>query len=106
MFASTHLSPFIFLVAHVASARDDKMKDSTSASPSSNVSVSGELDADRLMKRMFNAAIATAQPSLRVPDFLPTPPRGRLIVIGAGKASAAMAKQSKITGRVRWKESL
>jgi hydroxypyruvate reductase len=68
------------------------MKDSTSASPSSNVSVSGELDADRLMKRMFNAAIAIAQPSLRVPDFLPTPPRGRLIVIGAGKASAAMAK--------------
>ncbi|MDR5760175.1 glycerate kinase [Caballeronia sp. LZ035] len=41
---------------------------------------------------MFKAAIATAQPALRVPDFLPSPPRGRTIVIGAGKASAAMAK--------------
>ncbi|WP_250480077.1 MULTISPECIES: glycerate kinase [unclassified Caballeronia] len=41
---------------------------------------------------MFEAAIAIAQPSLRVPGFLPNPPRGRLIVIGAGKASAAMAK--------------
>ncbi|WP_246217465.1 glycerate kinase type-2 family protein [Paraburkholderia panacisoli] len=41
---------------------------------------------------MFGAAIATAQPALRVPDFLPQPPRGRTIVVGAGKASAAMAK--------------
>jgi hydroxypyruvate reductase len=47
---------------------------------------------DRLLRAMFSAAIASAQPSARVPQFLPPPPRGRLIVIGAGKASAAMAK--------------
>jgi hydroxypyruvate reductase len=41
---------------------------------------------------MFNAAIAAAQPALRVPQLLPPLPAGRLIVIGAGKASAAMAK--------------
>ncbi|MEC5409341.1 glycerate kinase [Paraburkholderia sp. MPAMCS5] len=41
---------------------------------------------------MFKAAITTAQPALRVPDFLPEAPRGRTIVIGAGKASAAMAR--------------
>src|SRR5262249_5506442 len=41
---------------------------------------------------MFDAAIAAAQPSLCVPPNLPAPPRGRLIVIGAGKASAAMAR--------------
>ncbi|WP_244218007.1 glycerate kinase type-2 family protein [Paraburkholderia caledonica] len=41
---------------------------------------------------MFKAAIATAQPALRVPHFLPKPPHGRTIVIGAGKASAAMAQ--------------
>ncbi|HTD04576.1 glycerate kinase [Undibacterium sp.] len=41
---------------------------------------------------MFTAAIASAQPALRVPEFLPLPPKGRMIVIGAGKASAAMAK--------------
>lgn len=41
---------------------------------------------------MFDAAIAAAQPALCVPRNLPPPPRGRLVVIGAGKASAAMAK--------------
>lgn len=47
---------------------------------------------DRLLTGMFDAAIAIAQPALRIPQFLPAPPRGRLIVIGAGKASAAMAR--------------
>ena len=41
---------------------------------------------------MFDAAIAAAQPALCIPAHLPPKPRGRLIVIGAGKASAAMAK--------------
>ncbi|MFC5300642.1 glycerate kinase type-2 family protein [Azospira restricta] len=41
---------------------------------------------------MFEAAIASAQPALRIPAFLPPPPAGRLLVIGAGKASAEMAK--------------
>lgn len=47
---------------------------------------------ERLLDDMFHAAIAVAQPVRRVPEFLPAPPRGRTIVIGAGKASAAMAK--------------
>lgn len=41
---------------------------------------------------MFDAAIAAAQPAVCVPRWLPAPPRGRLVVIGAGKASAAMAR--------------
>jgi hydroxypyruvate reductase len=41
---------------------------------------------------MFHAAIASAQPAVCVPPHLPQPPRGRLIVVGAGKASAAMAQ--------------
>jgi hydroxypyruvate reductase len=41
---------------------------------------------------MFRAAIASAQPAVCVPAHLPKPPRGRLIVVGAGKASAAMAQ--------------
>ena len=45
-----------------------------------------------LLRQMFDAAIASAQPALCVPPQLPQPPRGRLIVIGAGKASAAMAR--------------
>lgn len=45
-----------------------------------------------LLQRMFKAAIAAAQPALCIPLHLPDPPRGRLIVIGAGKASAEMAR--------------
>ena len=45
-----------------------------------------------LLRRMFEAAIGAAQPALCVPPHLPPPPRGRLVVIGAGKASAAMAR--------------
>jgi glycerate 2-kinase len=45
-----------------------------------------------LLRAMFDAAIAAALPSLRVPAWLPGKPTGRTIVVGAGKASAAMAK--------------
>jgi glycerate 2-kinase len=44
-----------------------------------------------LLRRMFDAAVAAAQPSVVLPRHLPAPPRGRTIVIGAGKATAAMA---------------
>src|SRR5271155_1779885 len=45
-----------------------------------------------LLRHMFDAAVASAQPALCVPPHLPAAPRGRLIVVGAGKASAAMAR--------------
>ena len=45
-----------------------------------------------LLRRMFDAAIAAAQPALCLPEHLPPRPAGRLLVIGAGKASAAMAR--------------
>ena len=50
--------------------------------------------ADRraLLLAMFDAAIAAAQPALCLPPHLPAPPKGRTLVIGAGKASAAMAR--------------
>jgi glycerate 2-kinase len=48
--------------------------------------------AEALLREMFGAAIASAQPALCIPPHLPPPPRGRLIVVGAGKASAAMAR--------------
>ena len=41
---------------------------------------------------MFDAAIAAAQPAICLPQHLPPMPKGRLVVIGAGKASAAMAQ--------------
>jgi glycerate 2-kinase len=45
-----------------------------------------------LLRAMFQAAVDAAAPSLCVPPHLPKRPRGRTIVIGAGKASGAMAK--------------
>ncbi|MDD5031152.1 MAG: glycerate kinase [Rhodoferax sp.] len=44
-----------------------------------------------LLRQMFDAAVAAAQPALCLPVHLPPPPKGRTVVIGAGKASAAMA---------------
>ena len=46
----------------------------------------------QLLRRLFDGAIASAQPALCVPPHLPPAPVGRLVVIGAGKASAAMAR--------------
>jgi hydroxypyruvate reductase len=46
----------------------------------------------KLLEALFEAAIGAAQPEHCVPPHLPPAPRGRLIVIGAGKASAAMAR--------------
>ncbi|QFU16090.1 glycerate kinase type-2 family protein [Microvirga thermotolerans] len=45
-----------------------------------------------LLLKMFQAAVAAADPALCVPPALPARPRGRTIVVGAGKASAAMAR--------------
>ena len=44
------------------------------------------------LEQLFRAAIAAAQPALCIPAHLPEAPVGRLIVIGAGKASAEMAR--------------
>src|SRR5215468_8119951 len=45
----------------------------------------------KLLREMFDAAVAAASPALCVPKSLPRPPKGRTIVVGAGKAAAAMA---------------
>ena len=45
-----------------------------------------------LLGRMFQAAVDAAQPARRIPACLPEPPKGRTIVVGAGKASSAMAQ--------------
>jgi hydroxypyruvate reductase len=53
------------------------------------------MEAKELLRAMFDAAIAAAQPDKCVPPHLPdllSRPGGRLLVIGAGKASAAMAR--------------
>ena len=51
-----------------------------------------QINPRELLQQMFAAAVAAAQPDLCIPRYIPEPPKGRLIVIGAGKASAAMAR--------------
>jgi hydroxypyruvate reductase len=45
-----------------------------------------------LLRALFDAAVGAAQPERVLPPFLPDPPSGRLVVTGAGKAAAAMAR--------------
>jgi glycerate 2-kinase len=45
-----------------------------------------------LLEQMFRQAVAQAQPALAVRRHLPEAPTGRTVVIGAGKASAQMAR--------------
>ena len=44
-----------------------------------------------LLIASFRAAVAAADPAHRVPPHLPSPPRGRILVVGGGKAAASMA---------------
>ena len=45
-----------------------------------------------LLLDLFGAAVAAADPALLLPGRLPQPPAGRTLVVGAGKAAAAMAR--------------
>jgi glycerate 2-kinase len=49
------------------------------------------MDRDQL-QRYFDKAVAAAQPDRAVAHHLPQRPKGRTIVVGAGKASAQMAR--------------
>jgi glycerate 2-kinase len=45
-----------------------------------------------ILRSLFDAAVAAAQPDLRIPPLLPPPPQGKTVVVGAGKSAAAMAR--------------
>src|SRR3979490_451897 len=44
-----------------------------------------------LLLESFNAALAAADPLRLVPQHLPQTPKGRTLVVGAGKSAGAMA---------------
>lgn len=50
------------------------------------------IDPSKLLRQALDAAIASAQADRCIPDYLPAPVKGRTLVIGAGKASASMAR--------------
>jgi glycerate 2-kinase len=63
-------------------------------------------DPVKILKHLFDVAVAAADPLACLPAHLPPQPTGRTIVIGAGKAAASMAKavednwQRPLTGMV------
>ena len=62
---------------------------------------------ETLLRAAFEAAIEAARAENCVPGWLPSPPRGRTLVVGAGKAAAAMALafdrhwQAELTGALQ-----
>lgn len=51
-----------------------------------------EINPERFLRGLFDAAVAAADPMVCVPPHLPAPAKGRTVVVGAGKASAVMAQ--------------
>ncbi|NBC88820.1 MAG: DUF4147 domain-containing protein [Alphaproteobacteria bacterium] len=49
-------------------------------------------DPAAFLRRLFDRAVAVADPMQSLAQYLPPRPKGRLLVIGAGKASARMAE--------------
>ena len=49
-------------------------------------------DPKGFLTALFDAAVKAARPAEAVPKHLPEPPKGKTIVVGAGKAAAAMAR--------------
>ena len=43
------------------------------------------------LRQLFDQAVQRALPLHNTPAFLPKPPKGRTLVLGAGKAAGAMA---------------
>ena len=48
-----------------------------------------------LLRGALQTAVAAANPARTLPEYLPPPPKGRLIVVGAGKAAAGMARAAE-----------
>lgn len=44
------------------------------------------------LAQLFASAVGATLPRLCLPPFLPAPPKGKIVVVGAGKAAAAMAQ--------------
>jgi len=65
---------------------------------------------DSILKNAFAAAVAVADPQVIVPQYLAKifpagqEPRGRCLVVGAGKASASMASALETYAKVHWPE--
>ncbi len=70
------------------------------------------LNLETILKNAFGAAVAVADPSLIVPQYLAKifpvgqEPKGRCVVVGAGKASASMASALEAYAKKHWSNTV
>src|SRR5271167_251544 len=57
-----------------------------------DVTIRDDQAAGEFLRALFNAALAAADPDQALTDQIPAAVRGRTVVVGAGKAAAAMAR--------------
>jgi glycerate 2-kinase len=60
--------------------------------PTGSPAAGAAADPGTFLGSLFRAMVAAADPARLLPGLLPPPPRGQTIVVGAGKAAAAMAQ--------------
>ncbi len=58
----------------------------------------GDRAAGEFLRSLFDAALAAADPEQALAERIPAPVNGRTVVVGAGKAAAAMARAFEL----RW----
>lgn len=59
-------------------------------------------DPRRFLLHLFEAALRAVQPSVCLTAHLPAPPKGRLVIMAAGKAAASMAAAAEDFYEGRW----
>jgi len=64
------------------------------------------LEAQTALRGAFQRALAAADPARALPAHLPPPPQGRLVVVGAGKAAAAMARATEVFYRTHYPDTV
>src|SRR5271170_937231 len=67
-----------------------------------DVTMRGNQAAGEFLRALFDAALAAADPDQALADRIPDAVRGRTVVVGAGKAAAAMARAVE----TRWPDPL
>ncbi len=76
---------------HFSSVRERKCYRIRVASAVKSCYLSATMDPRTLLIESFHAAVGAADPLKILPPHLPQPPEGKTLVVGAGKAAAAMA---------------
>jgi hydroxypyruvate reductase len=71
-----------------------------------------QLTTESILKNAFAAAVAVADPQVIVPQYLAKifpvgqEPKGRCLVVGAGKASASMASALEAYAKTHWPDTV